>query len=174
MASSDRIWRAVGIPLRLVLGAVFVYAAWVKLREPWELFALAISSYQVVSLKGAEVVARTLPWLEMAVGALLIAGLVLDAVAWLGRGGGPSRIAGLTLRVSAPVTSVLLLAFFSLIVRAWAKGLEISCGCFSNDEPISRLTILRDGSMLAGSLLLTALAFRRPKSGAEAHSRGAH
>ena len=34
--------------LRVALGAIFVYAAWIKLREPWALFAMAIDSYQVL------------------------------------------------------------------------------------------------------------------------------
>ena len=143
MASSNRAWRIAGILLRLVLGAIFIYAAWVKIRDPWELFALAINSYQILPLNLVEFVARTLPWLEMAVGVMLIVGI------WL--------------RVSSSITSALLLVFFSLIVRAYVKKMEIACGCFGNNEPITWLTMLRDGSMLAGSLLLTAIAFRSPR-----------
>ncbi|MBZ5620455.1 MAG: DoxX family membrane protein [Acidobacteriia bacterium] len=139
--------------LRLALGAVFVYAAWVKLfgpgwswppkLEPWELFALAINSYGILPLKGVELVARTLPWLELAIGAMLI----------VGRG----------LRISAAATSLLLLVFFGLMVRAFAQGKEISCGCFGPGEIISWWTLLRDGSMLAGALLLTWMAFQRQR-----------
>ena len=49
--------------------------------------------------------------------------------------------------------------FFALMVRAYAKGMEINCGCFGPGEVISWKTLLRDGSMLAGSLLLTWTAF---------------
>jgi uncharacterized membrane protein YphA (DoxX/SURF4 family) len=140
MVSSNKVIRTIALLLRIALGAVFVYAAWTKLREPWELFALAINSYQLLPLKAVEFVARTLPWFELAIGLMLI----------VGRG----------LRISATLTSLLLLVFFGLIVRAYAKGMEINCGCFGNNEPISWWTMLRDGSMLAGSLLLTAYAFR--------------
>ncbi len=140
MVSSNKIIRTIALLLRIVLGVVFVYAAWTKIREPWELFALAINSYQLLPLRAVEFVARTLPWFELAIGIMLI----------VGRG----------LRISATVTSLLLLVFFGLIVRAYAKGMEINCGCFGNNEPISWWTMLRDGSMLAGSLLLTAYAFR--------------
>ncbi len=143
MVSSNRAIRLIALVLRIALGAVFVYAAWVKLREPWELFALAINSYQILPLKMVQFVARTLPWFEMAIGIMLIAG----------RG----------LRIAAVATSGLLLVFFALIVRAYAKGMEINCGCFGNNEPITWLTMLRDGSMLAGSLLLTVLAFRKQR-----------
>lgn len=139
--------------LRLALGLVFLYAAWVKLfgphwswplrLEPWELFALAISSYDLLPLKAVELVARTLPWLELAIALMLLAG----------RG----------LRISATATSLLLLVFFGLMVRAFAQGKEISCGCFGPGEIISAWTLLRDGSMLAGALLLTWMSFQRPR-----------
>ncbi len=142
MAFSSKTFRVVALLLRIVLGGVFLYAGWVKVREPWELFALAIMSYKTaLPLSAAEFVARTLPWLEMALGVLLISGI------WL--------------RISSIMTSLLLVGFMGLIIRAKIMGLQISCGCFSNDEPISWLTILRDSSMLAASLLLTAYAFRR-------------
>lgn len=51
--------------LRVVLGVIFVYAAWVKLREPWALFAMSIDSYQVLPLWAVEQVARVLPWFEL-------------------------------------------------------------------------------------------------------------
>jgi uncharacterized membrane protein YphA (DoxX/SURF4 family) len=142
--------KIVRLVLRIALGAVFVYAGWVKLfgphlwplsLEPWELFAVAINAYGILPLKAVEMVARALPWLELAVGVMLIAGLGL--------------------RVSATITSSLLLVFFSLMVRAFSRGEEISCGCFGPGEVISAWTLLRDGSMLAGALLLTWMSFRR-------------
>ena len=149
-SSPGNVRRGILLVLRIVLGAVFVYAAWVKLfgphlwplhLEPWELFALAISSYDILPLKMVELVARTLPWIELLVGLMLLAG----------RG----------LRISSTVISLLLLVFFSLMVKAFAQGKEISCGCFGPGEMISAWTLLRDGSMLAGALVLTWMAFQR-------------
>ena len=149
-SSPGNVRRGILLVLRIVLGAVFVYAAWVKLfgphlwplhLEPWELFALAISSYDILPLKMVELVARTLPWIELLVGLMLLAG----------RG----------LRISSTVISLLLLVFFSLMVKAFAQGKEISCGCFGPGEIISAWTLLRDGSMLAGALVLTWMAFQR-------------
>ncbi len=136
--------RWIALALRVILGAIFVYAAYVKLRDPWELFALAINSYNILPLKAVEMVARTLPWFELAVGLMLIAGV------WL--------------RISASAVSALLMVFFGLMVRAFAQGKEISCGCFGNNEPISVWTLLRDGSMLAGALVLTWMAFRKQRA----------
>jgi uncharacterized membrane protein YphA (DoxX/SURF4 family) len=129
------------ILIRVALGAIFVYAGYVKLKDPWELFALAISSYDLLPLKAVEFVARTLPWAEVLIGLMLIVGFQL--------------------RIAATACSLLLLVFFSLMVRAYAKGMEISCGCFGPGEVISWRTLLRDGSMLAGSLLITMAAFWR-------------
>jgi putative oxidoreductase len=141
MASSNRTlyWATFG--LRVALGVIFVYAAWIKLSLPWQLFAMSIDSYQLLPPGLVELLARTLPWFELLLGVLLILGR------WL--------------RITSAVTSLLLLVFFSLIVRAAVKGQEISCGCFGPGETISWKTMLRDGSMLAGSLFVTAMAWLR-------------
>ena len=144
MTSSSKTLRAVMLVLRIALGAVFVYAAWTKLRTPWELFAMSIDSYQLLPLKAVELVARTLPWFELAVGLLLIAGF------WL--------------RSASAATALLLAVFFGLMVRAYAKGMEINCGCFGANDIISWKTLLRDGSMLAAALALTALSFLRRRN----------
>jgi putative oxidoreductase len=139
MATSSNALRWTTLVLRVVLGGIFVYAAWAKLRLPWQLFAMSIDSYQLLPTPLVELLARTLPWFELALGLVLIAGW------WL--------------RITSTMISALLLVFFSLIVRAALKGQEISCGCFGPGETISWKTMLRDGSMLAGSLFVTAMAF---------------
>jgi putative oxidoreductase len=143
MDTSGKALRWVTFWLRVALGVIFVYAAWVKLRLPWQLFAMSIDSYQLLPASAVEFLARTLPWFELLLGFVLITGR------WL--------------RVTSIITSLLLLVFFSLIARAALKGQEISCGCFGPGETISWKTMLRDGSMLAGSLFVTAMAFLRPR-----------
>ena len=132
-------WRIAIIVLRLIVGGIFVYAAWTKLSEPWQLFAMNIDSYRVLPLTMVEFVARTLPWFEAAVGLLVMAGI------WL--------------RISSTAVSLLLLVFFSLMVRAYLSGMEINCGCFGTGEPISWKTLLRDGALLAAALTITASSF---------------
>jgi len=126
--------------LRLVLGAVFVYAAWTKLREPWAMFAISIDSYQVLPSWAVELAARWLPWFELLLGVLLIAGLVRR----------PAMLS----------TSLLLLVFFGLMVKALIQGMDIDCGCFGPGERLSWITLLRDGVLLASSLWLTVIALR--------------
>jgi putative oxidoreductase len=138
--SKNRTVKIAVILLRVVLGGIFLYAGYVKLRDPWQLFAAGIRDYEMVPNWAADLLARTLPYFELLIGLLLIAGRFL--------------------RLSTVSTSALLLLFFSLMVRAFAQGKEINCGCFGPNELISWKTLLRDGSMLAGSLFLTVVAFR--------------
>src|SRR5579872_6318474 len=99
----SRTFQIIALALRIVLGAIFVYAAWTKLRDSWALFAMAIDSYQLLPLRMVEWVAKTLPWVELLIGVLLIAGR------WM--------------RASAAGASLMLLVFFSLMIRAYAKGM---------------------------------------------------
>lgn len=140
MDTSSRVLRVAALLLRIALGGIFLYAAYTKLRLPWQIFAMGIDSYQILPEWGSALVARTLPWFEVLIGLLLIAGRFM--------------------RIASAATSVLLLAFFTLMVRAYAKGMEIDCGCFGPGETISWKTLLRDGSMLAGALFVTVVAFR--------------
>ena len=74
MTSPNKILRAVLLVLRLALGGVFVYAAWTKLRQPWVVFAFSIDAYHVLPEWAVTLVARTLPWVELMTGLLLLAG----------------------------------------------------------------------------------------------------
>lgn len=134
----------IAFAIRVILGVIFIYAAYTKLKDPWELFALAISQYQLLPLTMVEFVARSLPWFELLLGILLLTGR------WL--------------RFSATSVSVLLLTFFVLMIRADLKGMAINCGCFGGtDDVISWKTLLRDGSLLAASIALTVWSFVRPR-----------
>jgi uncharacterized membrane protein YphA (DoxX/SURF4 family) len=124
---------------RLALGAVFVYAAYTKLRIPWMLFGMEVYSYQMLPDWGVELVARCLPGLELLLGAMLILGI------WA--------------RWAAAGASALLVVFIYAIVRAYRLQLGINCGCFGTSEPLTKFTILRDAGFLLASLVLTVLAF---------------
>ena len=139
--SRSNVLRVTEIVLRIALGAIFAYAAYTKLKDPWALFAMNIDSYKVLPMWAVQLVARTLPWAELAIGLLLIAGIFR--------------------RFATVVTSLLLLVFFSLMVRAFATGQEINCGCFGPGEAISWKTLLRDGSLLAAALFVTVRSFQR-------------
>jgi len=56
---SNKTPAAAALTLRIVLGGIFVYAAWMKLQEPW----------------AVELAARALPWFELLLGVWLLAGI---------------------------------------------------------------------------------------------------
>jgi uncharacterized membrane protein YphA (DoxX/SURF4 family) len=129
---------------RLILSAIFLYAAWVKLREPWWMFAASIDSYQLVPPSVSIFIARTLPWFELLLGVLLVVGF--------------------RLRWVAIVCAFLLLFFWLSMLRAWLKGMEIDCGCFGPGEAVSPLTLLRDGAMMALAAFVAWGTFRKPST----------
>src|SRR5258708_39058626 len=91
---------------RIALGAIFLYAAYAKLHYAgaWHLrdydflFAFGINSYEMLSFDNALLLARVLPWVEVALGLLLMSGLGLR---WVGS-----------------ITTVLLLVFMYCLARA--------------------------------------------------------
>jgi putative oxidoreductase len=126
---------------RVFLAVIFLFAAWTKMpwRQPAALFAMTIDSYRLLPFWGVNLVAQTLPWVELAIGLLLLSG----------RG----------LRTVTTIASLLLLGFFTLMVRTYALGLEINCGCFGPGERLGPLSLVRDGTLLAVSLAVTVGAF---------------
>ena len=135
----DRI-RLIGLALRVFLGGAFLYAAWLKLREPWMLFAMAVDAYQLLPQWAVILVARTLPWAELLLGLLLIGGK------WI--------------RFTSAAVSALLAGFLAMMAFTYLKGMQIDCGCFGSGDPISPRTLARDSGLLAAALVLTIMSFR--------------
>ncbi len=128
--------------LRVVLGLVFVYAAYTKLRDPWAIFAMSIDSYKLLPEWGVIAVARTLPWFELLLGAALIIGVGL--------------------RYSSVAGAALLGFFFITMAISYARGLQIDCGCFGPGEALGPKTLLRDGTLVALAIVLAVLSMRGP------------
>ena len=106
----------VGLLARLVLGAVLVVAGGLKVTTP-AVSAMAVRAYQLLPYDVAGVVGVALPVFEIAVGLLLVLGLLT--------------------RPAAVVGGLLMLAFLVGIISAWARGLTIDCGCFGGGGPIA-------------------------------------
>jgi putative oxidoreductase len=136
--------RRLALALRLLLGGVFAYAAYTKLRQSWLLFALSIDSYQLLPEWSVIFIARALPWFELVLGLMLIAGL------WL--------------RYTAAVAAGILALFFAVMLRAYALGASIDCGCFGVGEALSAKTLVRDGVLLAAAFALVILSWRHTPS----------
>ena len=127
--------------LRLLLGAVFVYAAYMKLRDPWTLFAMSIDGYKLLPEWGVTTLARTLPWFELILGLALISGLALRYASVAGAG--------------------LLGVFFVIMAISYARGMAIECGCFGPGEALGPKTLLRDGTLVLLAIALAVLSMRR-------------
>jgi uncharacterized membrane protein YphA (DoxX/SURF4 family) len=134
---------------RLVLAGIFIYAGYAKLtlgmhpRPPLGValtyFQLQVASYEILPTMAVYYVAHTLPFAEIALGVFLLVG-------W-------------QLRVWATLGSLVMVAFFIAVVRAYALGMQINCGCFATPEPLTIKTVFRDGALVALALLMTIFAF---------------
>jgi len=139
--------RALLVLGRVALGLVFLVAAYTKLHfnGSWHFgdyhffFAMAIDSYNMLPLWAVEIMARVLPILEGLLGALLVLGVGLR---WV-----------------ASITSALILVFIGAMTRALILHIQIKCGCFGNDDPLTIWTLLRDSSFLVLALAVTIGAF---------------
>jgi len=126
----------VGLLMRLVVGAVFVYASADKIRHP-DLFARSVLDYHFLPASLVVPFALVVPWAEAVSGLFLLLG-------WLRRG-------------SAAVILALLAAFMVAISAALARDIDIACGCFhatGEGERLAWVTLGRDLLLLAGALIV--------------------
>ncbi len=122
--------------LRVALGAVFIVASLDKIQNP-EAFATSIANYRLLPYKLINGIAIVLPWVELVTGTLLVLGV------WI--------------RASTMILWGLLLAFSVAISQALARGLDISCGCFSTNPVAERMswwTLIWDLIWLSWGILI--------------------
>lgn len=139
-------WPWVSIPARVVVGGVWIAAGALKLKDINDSIR-SVRNFQILPEFMVPTVGRGLPILEIVVGSLLIIGLGL--------------------RVTAALSSLLQLAFIIGISSAWARGMQIECGCFGGSGTLKqnatagyRWDIARD----CGLLLLSVLIAGWPRS----------
>ena len=121
--------------LRIVLGFIFIYASLDKIRHPG-LFAEAVYNYQLLPDVAVNLVAISLPWLELLSGSLLVLGLWMEG--------------------SILILSGLMVIFIGALGINLARGLDVHCGCFitQSSDPITILTLFRDSLFLLIALYL--------------------
>lgn len=124
------------LPLRWYLGGVFLLACQHKIADPGS-FAVDVATYGILPLALVNMTAITLPWIELAAGTMLIAGLKA--------------------RAASVMVIGMMLVFIAALAIGLAEGLNVSCGCFASqgaqgEDPISAMTLLRD----VGWLVLAA------------------
>jgi uncharacterized membrane protein YphA (DoxX/SURF4 family) len=132
--------------VRLGLAVVWAWAARAKILDPSGA-VLSVRAYRLLPEALVHPVGYALPFLELAVAVLLAAGIAT--------------------RLAAGTSAGLLLVFMAGIASAWARGLQIDCGCFSTGGAATGVgaaqylgELLRD----TGLLLLSLALVWRPES----------
>jgi uncharacterized membrane protein YphA (DoxX/SURF4 family) len=131
-----------GTLARLGLGSAFLIAGALKIGD-LAASGRAVAAYRLMPYDVAAAVGAAQPFVELALGALLVLGIAT--------------------RFSAIIASVLLVAFLIGIGSAWARGLRIDCGCFSqggdltgDQQPHYAWEVVRDIALLLVAGFLVA------------------
>jgi uncharacterized membrane protein YphA (DoxX/SURF4 family) len=130
-----------GVLARLVLAAVFLISGFLKAADQ-RTTVVGVRAYDVLPESLVRVVATVLPYLEIALGLLLLLGLAT--------------------RLAAILSAVLFVVFIAGIISAAARGLSIDCGCFGGGGEVQAgqtayvQEILRDLAFLALAGFLVA------------------
>jgi uncharacterized membrane protein YphA (DoxX/SURF4 family) len=129
----------IGLAARLVTGGVWIVAGLLKLPDPAE-SVRAVRAYDLLPESVVPAVGYALPVVEVVVGVCLVLGLLT--------------------RTMGVVSALLFVAFIIGIASAWARGLEIDCGCFGGGGQLDGASakypgeIARDVGLLLASLWL--------------------
>jgi len=143
----DRRATALLLLLRVFMGMVFVAAAVEKVADP-AAFAHSIDNYRLLPSGLLLLSATWLSWLE------LLCGLAL--------------VFGMRLRGASFLTSVLLLIFTLAVISGVMRGLDISCGCFTQDPGVAKigwLKVLENTGLLLLSVWVYFHSLRSERNG---------
>ena len=150
--TAGRVLDGVGTLARLGLAAVWLVSGLIKALDPAQTY-VAVRAYDVLPKDAVSVVAGVLPWFELALGALLLLGVGT--------------------RAAAVLSALLLVVFIAGVAQAWARGLNIDCGCFGGGGAVAPgqtqyvQEILRD----TGFLVLAGWLIVRPRTWGALESR---
>lgn len=108
-AAADVLSLCAETALRLGLGAMFLYAACVKIEDPGR-FQTMVDGYRVLPACATALFAVTMPMAELLVGALFI------CTKWT--------------REAAIASAAMLAMFVVALAQAQIRGLDVSCACF--------------------------------------------
>jgi uncharacterized membrane protein YphA (DoxX/SURF4 family) len=126
-----------GLAGRLLLGGLFLAAGATKVGD-LAASGRAVNAYQLLPYDAATAVGAALPFIELALGVLLVLGLAT--------------------RLAAAVSAVLLAVFIAGIASVWARGLSIDCGCFGSGGQLAQGASPSYGTEIARDVALLAAA----------------
>jgi uncharacterized membrane protein YphA (DoxX/SURF4 family) len=110
------IWPWIATVLRIVVGVVWIIAGIAKVGDPAG-SVRAVRAYQVLPEFLVKGLGYGLPYLEIALGVLLIVGLAT--------------------RLVAIISALLFVVYIVGIAQAAARGLQIDCGCFGGGGAVA-------------------------------------
>jgi putative oxidoreductase len=128
---------------RLGLAGIFLYTGYIKLESPLQ-FAAILYGYKLFPTSLIMPLTRYFPWVEIALAVLLLVG-------W-------------KMRYVALAACALIVTFIGILTITYFRGIEANCGCFSFDDRIRPLTIVRDGLILLPALYLMVETVWRPRT----------
>lgn len=136
----------ISLLVRLGLAAVWLVAGLLKVGSPQQSIQ-AVRAYELpIPDALVNLIGYGLPWFEVALGLLLLAGLLTRPV--------------------AIVSAIVLVLFMIGVASAWARGLTIDCGCFGGGGEVApgETQYLSELFRDTGFLLLAGWLIWRPRS----------
>jgi len=129
--------RTLNFLLRLLLGGLFIFAAWDKVLHP-QGFAMSVRAYKMIPFSLSNLFALVVSWSELIAGAMLLLGILP--------------------RKAAAALFLLLAAFTVAISTVLLRGMVVDCGCFGSEggAATSWLLILRNVALLVATWLVMA------------------
>lgn len=123
------------IAARIVIAAVFVFAAVPKLVNP-RLFAEAIANYHLVPDSISSIAASVMPVMEMVIAIALVIGVKE--------------------RGAAVASALMLLVFAVAMTTTIARGINLDCGCFgaAAEAQVSWFTVARNVLLMLVSIFI--------------------
>jgi uncharacterized membrane protein YphA (DoxX/SURF4 family) len=149
-----RFAKAILIGGRLLMAGIFICTGYSKI-EPlggmaWSLssirislawFAFSVEAYKLLPPWAVAAAAHFLPFFEIALGI------------WL--------LTGMALRISSLLSTITIATFFSAILSAYIRKLDIECGCrLLKNEHAGPLALAIDGGLFLLCLALAIISFR--------------
>ncbi len=121
---------------RTFLGLLFIVSSLEKIVDP-AAFAHSIGNYKILPPFLPMTVATILPWLELLCGFSLLFGIFI--------------------RGSAFLLSAMLIVFTLAVTSGILRGLDISCGCFTQDPAVGKIgwmRVFQNSTLIVLSLFL--------------------
>ena len=121
---------------RVFIGLLFIFSSLDKIVDP-SAFARSVANYGLLPPSFPAIIATILPWVELLCGFAVLFGVFL--------------------RGSSLLLSAMVVIFTLAVMSALLRGLDISCGCFTQDpatEHIGWTKVVQNSALFALTLFL--------------------